>query len=286
MVVSPNDQCNFAVVPQVTIQAITDKNVSFAVRSTSLSGDSQESLLRTFTVPLSEVYTAPILGAPQAVEMKPGANGPLFLSREGWKARTPDGFGIFGAQEAVYKWPLCAGAPTRLLSQLAVVPRSIRVDGHLEGQTEFFDLELLGPDAAGAQDIDWNGAEYVELRLTEAGARRLHVPSQALTVKAWLTRIVIKGSPVIDPSVSGEVDILDSELADSMQRLTFAKPGAPVTLSLTQDGLGEFHVTPQIVAELSGGAGRTLSPGMRVLRPGQDHTKAWSSGTTGQHSPV
>jgi hypothetical protein len=210
----------------------------------------------------------------------------LFLSREGWKARTPDGFGIHGAQQAVFKWPLCAAAPSPLRSQLAVVPTSIRVDGHLEGQAEFFDLELLGPDAAGAQDLDWNGAEYIALRLTEAGARRLHVPSQALTVKAWPTRIVIKGSPAIDPSVSGEIDILDGELADSVQRLTFAKPGAPVTLSLTQDGLGEFHVTPQIVAELSGGAEPALPPSVTVARPGQDHAKAQPSDTTGRHSPV
>jgi hypothetical protein len=254
------DQCNFGVLSEVTIQEVTDTSVSFSARSASQSGGSDESLLRTFTVPLTEVYATPIVGAPVPVQMAPGAIGSLFLSREGWKATTPDGFGIYGADQAIFKWPLCAAAPARLLSQLAIVPTSISVHGHLQGETAFFDLELVGPEAAESQDIVWRGADYIELRLSEAGARRLHLqPGQpgVMTVKAWPTRIVVKGSPTIDPSVSGEVDILDSELADSMQHLAFATPGAPVTLSLTQDGLGAFHVTPHIVAELSNAVGRT-----------------------------
>jgi len=72
-------------------------------------------------------------------------------------------------------------------------------------------------------------------------------------------KIVIAGSPAIDQTVSGEVDILDSELADSVQRIVFANPGMTITLVLTEDGVDAFHVTPQAVVELSNDIGRTQS---------------------------
>src|SRR5512144_778748 len=100
------DQRSFGLVPQVKITAVDDKNVSFATRSASQSGDAEESLLRTFTVPLTEVYTTPIPGAPASVELQPGATGPLYLSSEGWRTTTPDGFGIYGANLISPKYPL------------------------------------------------------------------------------------------------------------------------------------------------------------------------------------
>lgn len=251
MVNNTGDERTFGLVPQVKIQAVDDKTVSFATRSASRSGDATESLLRTFTVPLSEVYTTPIPGAPTSVEMQPGAIGPLYLSGEGWKTTTPDGFGIHGADQAIIKYPVEAAIPSPPLTKLVVVPASIRIYGQLQGETEFFDIELLGPDADGAQDIIWNSADYIELGLTEGGARRLHVKSGSTTVKVWPIKILITGSPAIDRTVSGEIDILDSELADSVQRIAFAKPGLPIALALTQDGVDDFHVTPQVVAEQS-----------------------------------
>ncbi len=266
MVANTNGERSFGLVPQVKIQTVDDKTVSFATRSASQSCDARESLLRTFTVPLSEVYTAPIPGAPTAVAMQPGATGPLYLSRESWNTTTPDGFGIFGATHFDGKFPKEGAIPSAPLTKLTVVPTSIRIHGQLEGRTAFFEIDLLGPEAAESQDITWNSAEYLELRLTEAGARRLQVavlrppaPTTVTTVKVWPIKILIAGSPAIDQTVSGEVDILDSELADSVQQFAFAKQGAPIALLLTPDGVDAFHVTPEAVAEQSNDIGRTQS---------------------------
>lgn len=245
------DPCQFAIVQQVKIEGVTDTDVTFTTRSASRSGDPHECLRRTFTVPRTEVHEAPITGAPRPVEMKSGAMGPLFLSRTAWKTTTPDGFKIHGGERAVFKWPLCAAAPTRLLSKLTVVPTSVAIRGHLAGETDFLDIELLGPDAAGSQRIVWKGADHIDVRLTARGARRMGLKPRAMSVKLWPIWIAIKGAPAIDPAVVGEVDILNHEMADGAQELAFAKPGAPVTLSLTQDGVNAFHVTPQAIAELS-----------------------------------
>jgi hypothetical protein len=173
--------------------------------------------------------------------------GALYLSRRGWQTTSTDGFTIFDADKAVFKYPDCAGMATAICSKLSVVPSSIVVRGHLEGEVDIVELELLGADAAAAQHIVWNGGSYLALDLTEQGARRLQV--QSTTVSFWPTRIVVRGAPAIDPTVAGEVDLLNSELSDSAQHLVYAKHGAPITLSLTQDGFTAFHVTPQAVAE-------------------------------------
>jgi hypothetical protein len=67
----------------------------------------------------------------------------------------------------------------------------------------------------------------------------------------WPLRLTVKGSPVFDASVSGQVDVLDYEMAQVVQRISFEQQGGAVTLALTQDGITAFHVTPQIVAEMS-----------------------------------
>ncbi|HEX2691518.1 MAG TPA: hypothetical protein VHN14_33130 [Kofleriaceae bacterium] len=264
MVENSVTQRSFGLVPQVKIAALDDKNVSFSTRSASQSGDPRESLLRTFTVPATEVYTTPIPGAPAAVKMQAGAMGPLYLSGEGWKTATSDGFGIYGADQVPIKYPLEAAIPSAPLTKLTVIPTSIWIHGQLQGQgqgsTGFFDLELLGKDAQASQDIVWNSADYIELRLTEQGVRRLHLKSHATTVKVWPVKIVIKGSPTIDRAMVGEVDILDGEMADSAQRFAFAKHGSPITLSLTPDGVDAFHVTPQAVVEQSSDTGAALPP--------------------------
>ena len=252
MVDHTDTEGGFGLVPQVKIQAVDDRTVSFATRSAGPSGDANGALLKTFTVPLSEIYTAPIAGAPASVAMQPGATGPLYLSREGWNTSTPDGFKIFGGERAAIKFPDRAGIPTPPLTRLVVIPTSMIVRGQLQDETAFFDLELLGSDPAPSQDILWNGVDYIQLQLTPRGAERLRIRSGSTTVKVWPTRITVKGSPAIDSTVLGEADVLDVELADGAQHIVFAKPGAPVTLMLTQDGVDAFHVTPQAVEELSG----------------------------------
>ncbi len=82
--------------------------------------------------------------------------------------------------------------------------------------------------------------------------------AHAQTVKLWPTRIRVKGAPAIDPSVIGEVDVLDHEMAACNQRIALTRRGAPVTLRLTQDGVNAFHVTPQAVLEAS--SGESASP--------------------------
>jgi len=271
MVDNAVNQRKFGLVPQVKIQTVDGQNVSFSTRSASQSGDAKESLLRTFTVGRAEVYTDPIPGAPKSVEMKPGATGPLYLSREGWNT-TSDGYGIYGAELAAIKYPDEGAVPSPPLTKLTIVPTSIRVHGQLQGKTEFCDIELLGNDAAESQDIVWNSADYIELRLTEQGARRLQMKSHATKVKVWPIKVLIKGSSTIDRTAAGEVDILDSEKADSVQRFAFAKHGAPITLVLTQDGVGAFHVTPQAVAEQSNEVG--TMPGGGATRSHQHALRA------------
>lgn len=244
------DKCDFGVL-KVTIVAADRATVTFSTRSASRTGDPDECLLRVFTVPLSEVYTQPIAGAPEAVALVPGATGNLFLSSAGWQTTSSDGFAIYGRERVVLKWPACGAAPSRVLSELKVYPSRIVMHGHLEGESECFELDLLGPDADGAQELVWNGAALVELRLSQHGAARLHVKSRSTVVRVWPTRIIVHGSPEIDRAVSGEVDVLNTELAGEVQVLAFTRPGALIALSLTQDGVNAFHVTPQAVAEIA-----------------------------------
>lgn len=248
------EDCRYALVSHVTIKSVDHATVTFQVRSGSKSGNPDESLLRTFTVARSEVYSGPMTKLPEPqVGLTPGATGALYLTKEGTQTQSIDGFPIFDAERAVFKWPNCAGMATPIYSELPVVPSSIVLRGHLEGEVEIVELELLGHDATAAQHIAWTGASYIQLHLTERGARRLHVKSRSTTVEFWPTRIVVRGAPSIDLAVSGEVDLLDSELADSAQHIVFAKQGAPITLSLTEDGVTSFHVTPHAVAERAGG---------------------------------
>jgi hypothetical protein len=252
MVGSKSMECNFAIV-QVMIVSVDDRNVSFTTRGTGPSGGSDDNLRKTFIVARSEIYERKIDGAPAAVALTPGATGNLFLSRIGWQCMTDDGFRIFGSDHAIFKFPVCGALVSPIMTQMTVIPTSIIVRGHLPEQTTFYDIELVGPDAHDEQHIVWNGVDYVAIRLTARGARRMGVGAHAKTVELWPTRIRIKGSPAIDQAVLGEVDILDREMADCTQTFSFSKHGAAVTLRLTQDGVNAFHVTPQAVLEASSG---------------------------------
>lgn len=229
--------CNYAMVPQVTIESVNTQNVSFWTRSDSKTGDPSERLRRLFTVAVSEVWTASIPGAPTPVAMKSGISGPLYLSREGWQTTTSDGYHILGAgtDAVVFKYPAClASAPFQ--GDLVVVPSKLLVEGYPEGETELFQIDLLGPEAAEAQDLQWDGAEYLEIRLAADG--------DPVTVKVWPTQIVVTGSARSAPMISGDVDLLDGNFAAHAQHIEFAQRGTPISLVLTQNGFGAFHVVP------------------------------------------
>jgi hypothetical protein len=254
------DPCNTAAINQVKIESVNDSAVTFSTRSASHTGDPQECLLRSYTVSRSEVHTEPMQGMPPSVPLIKGKVGPLYLSRVGWNAVSADGYQLHGREHVQFKLPNCAAAAARLLTRLRVIPTSIVVRGHIQGTTEFFDLELCGDEAAPSQSIRWTGADFVDVRLTSQGARGRGLKPSATTVKIWPVSIRITGSPAIDQAVSGDVDILDLEMADTIQSLAYAKLGQPIELALTQDGVNAFHLTPQVVAELSVGARRAAAP--------------------------
>lgn len=257
--VGGGDPCQSAMIP-ATIQTINEAagTVSFATRSASRSGDPHERLLRTFTVPRAQIHDKPIKGAPAPVAMMPGATGNLFLSREGLQATSEDGFAIHEAGASPLKWPQCASAP-RWLSKLHVAPTSIAIRGHLKGESAFVDIDVLRAEAEDVQSIIWNSAAYVSLRLTARGARQVGLKPKAQTVELWPIWIKIKGSPAIDDSVSGEIDLLDPQMAEGEQRLVFNRRGALVVLWLTHTGYHAFHVTPELVAGLLGDGARVSS---------------------------
>jgi len=237
--------CTHAMVPQVTIESVDAQSVSFWTRSDSKTGDPNERLRRLFKVAVKEVWTAPIPGQPAPVAMKPGATGPLFLSRTGWQTTTPDGFHILGAgtDAVVFKLPECLAA-SPFQGDLQVIPSKLLVQGYPEGQTELVQIDLLGPDAAESQDLRWNGADYLEIRLAEDTANGSSAAGDGATVKVWPTQIVVSGTAQSAPTISGEVDLLDGNLAAHAQHIHFARRGTPISLILTQNGFGAFHVVP------------------------------------------
>jgi hypothetical protein len=238
-------QCTHAMVSQVTIESVNDQTVSFWTRSDSKTGDPNERLRRLFTVSVKEVWTAPIPGQPAPVEMKPGATGPLFLSRTGWQATTPDGFHILGAgtDAVAFKLPACLAAGP-FQGDLTVIPSKLLVQGYLEGKQELVQIDLLGPDAAESQDLQWHGSEYVEIRMAEQAANGSSAVGHDGTVKVWPTQIIVSGSARSAPATRGEVDLLDGNLAAHGQHIQFARRGLPISLVLTQNGFGAFHVVP------------------------------------------
>lgn len=232
----------YAIVSMVTIEHVDDKNVGFRTRCASKSGDPDDHPLKTFTCARTEVWTAAIDRAPVPVPLVVGETGHLYLSREGWKTKSADGYLIYGAGTdlPVFKYPNSAAAP-RMVSELVVIPSRIVVHGWLAGR--LIEIDLVGMDAAQTQDITWRGVDDIEVRLTERGAQRL-LGHSAASVRVWPTRIIVAGVPDIDPSMSGEVDILNGELAGLVQRVAFARQGSPITVSLTPDGRAAFHVVP------------------------------------------
>lgn len=275
-----DDPCISASIKQVKIESVDDTNVTFSTRSASGTGDPHECLRRTFTVPRTEVYMTPVKGAPPQVELKKGKIGSLYLTRAGWETKSTDGFQLHGKQEALFKLPNCAAAMQRLLTNLSVVPTSIIVRGHLEDDTEFFDIDLLGPDATGPQTILWNSADYLDVRLSSRGARRVRLKSRSTTAKIWPISIRIKGSPAIDLAVSGEVDLLNIEMAEGEQELKYTKPGTPIKVVLTQVGVAAFHVTPQAVAELTGEVAHAAVPCHGCAQQALDRTGKRATGVT------
>lgn len=239
--------CSHAMIAQVTIDSVDSQNVSFWTRSDSKTGDPNERLRRLFTVAVSEVWTAAIPGQPTPVAMQAGASGPLYLSKTGWQTTTPDGYHIFGITSADFKFPSCLAAGS-YQDNLTVIPSELVVTGYREGQggqSEPFQIDLLGPEAAESQDIRWDGAEYLEIRLAANGSQAAPAPGTVNgTIKVWPTRIMVTGSAKSAPKLAGQVDLLDSELAGHAQHIQFDRRGTEISLVLTQDGFGAFHVVP------------------------------------------
>lgn len=245
------DDGEYAALSQVRIETVTAHTVTFATRSGSVTGDRDEQLRRVFSVPLSEILTTPIFHAPSPVALVPGAIGTLFLSRTGWLTKSADGFGIHGADRAVFNWPHGTLSSMRYLTRLAIVPSSVIVRGHLSHDPTFYDVELLGEDALAEQDIRWNAAEPLVIRLSLRGARRLRIPTRTTTVELWPTSLLITGSPAFDPSASGLFDLLDDRLAGVTQRFSLDGSGAPISLKLPRDGVSAFHTAPEATVHKS-----------------------------------
>src|SRR5882757_3523598 len=73
---------DFALVQQVEIEAVDGQTVTYSTRATPVGGSktADDQLRKTFVSPITEVWTAPIPGAPPPVAMVPGAIGNLYLS--------------------------------------------------------------------------------------------------------------------------------------------------------------------------------------------------------------
>jgi hypothetical protein len=138
----------------------------------------------------------------------------------------------------VFKLPECLAA-SPFQGDLQVVPSKLLVHGYPEGQTELIEIDLLGPDAAESQDLRWNGADYLEIQLAEPAA-----DGATAAIKLWPTQILVSGSAQSALTPPGEVDLLDGTLAAHAQHIQFARRGMPISLILTQNGFGAFHVVP------------------------------------------
>lgn len=237
-------ECVVGQVAQVTIATVDNQAVSFWTRSASKSGDPAECLRRLFSVARSQLWTDVISGQPAAVALTPGASGPLYLTEDGWKVTSADGFRIYGADTSanVLKLPSCLGV-TEEKQTLTVIPSKVVVQGYPSGQQTLVEIDLLGPEAAESQDIEWLGAEPLAIRIAPSAAHAHAVDAKGM-LSLWPTRIVVTGCAKSAPLTPGHVDLLDGELADVAQRLTFHKPVGELSLVLTQDGFGAFHVIP------------------------------------------
>lgn len=246
--------CRYAIVEQVMIDRVEEDKVGFFTRADGEGDDDR--LRRHFTAKLVDILADAPDQAPPAVELRAGAVGNLYLSKEGWKIRSDDQERrpIYGAERpgfVTFKWPQCAAAPLRFISNLRVIAERIVVRGVAAGTPgRVVEIDLFGPDAAVTQRIDWNGAQDLAIQLTDRGATQLGLPR---SVTLWPTRIVVSGRPASNPSVSGQVDLLDGALAAIAQTIAWSDRPTELLVRLTQAGFARFHVVPNAIRQISRG---------------------------------
>jgi hypothetical protein len=242
---------------EVTITDVSADIVTFVTRSAG-PGEVQR-LLRRFTCRRSVdgvpqiLLELPAEAPPHITRLERMETGRLCLHRDVWTT-TSDGFQIYGAgtHAIVFKYPQCL--PELIpISTLRVDATSIRVTGFvaaIEGQQV---IELLGPDCAASQTIDWTGAGNVSIALSPQGVRRFNLPASTTSVEVWPTLMVVAGKPAADPEVDGDADILHAEHAAGLQKLHIQGPTPRVSLELTPRGFAEFHVVPGELQDIADG---------------------------------
>lgn len=238
------EPCLYATVKMVRVDGVTDTQITFSSRS---SADNYES----FTVGLDQLLVDPPTDAPTPVALTPGAIGYLYLSRDGWTTKSASGAALYKAGDlnyVLFKWPLCR--PYRLLAYLQVKPTKIVVEGTNLATGAPIAIDVLGVDAAPAQDLDWSAAAPIVVKLSGAAAAA-NGGQDFLMI--WPKRIVVEGASLQKPHISASLDVLDVMFGDFTQHLTWSEPGAPIDLKLSTTGFGRFKVTPQPIVYLARG---------------------------------
>lgn len=239
----------------VTITNVVADDITFRTRS----DDSTDQETRAFTCKRSQILPSATQSLPadapaHITQVQQGASGLLCLHRDAWQT-TSGGHRIYGAgsTNVIFKYPNCFDVASRFLATLQVVPTRIFVTGFVTGIDGLQGIELLGSDCGDAQTIDWNGARNVSIQLSAEGAERFALPASTTTIDVWPTSMLVAGSPTAAPEVSGKADILIGELAAGRQTLQFQRAAPRVSLELSQDGFGRFHVVPDVVRDIAEG---------------------------------
>jgi hypothetical protein len=236
--------CPYAIVQQVSITSFQGTQIKFQTRT-------QKNALAEYTASTDQVLASPPTGAPTPVPWTPGAVGNLYLNRTAWDAAeaNPNGglyaYNIPGA--VLFKYPQCA--PFRGIEPLDVVPTSIEVT---DAGGKVYDL--LGPDVAPTQQIAWNAATNIGIKLKTGEVKQI-----------WPVKITVSGSPKAFPNIrgGGPVDILDIEHGDFLQTLSWQNPKDPVTLRLNERGFEAFKIVQSAIHQFAAGANVTY-PGALV----------------------
>lgn len=237
-------QCLYATVKMVRIDNVTNEDLTFSTRS---SADDYQS----FTVSLDHVLFAPPTDSLEPAALEPGAIGPLYLSRGGWQVTGNRGGALYKAGDdnyVLFKYPICK--PWRLLAYLRVTPTKITVKGVDLATTLPVVIDVLGADAAPAQDLDWTAAAPIVVRLSNAGAA---ANGGRDLVMVWPQQIIVEGASIKKPNSRAKVDVLDVANGDFVQRLKWSERGAPIDLRLSSTGFGLFKVTPAPIVQYASG---------------------------------
>lgn len=271
----------------VEIIDVTNERITFQTdaRLTSATDQSPPSHRRidgTFSCHPSEIWTVPKdwppekrpVPAPGLEDIRPGARGLLYLCKaallapgtsalgacvvRGWypvppapAPHAPASVGpparpLSDEQVLLFKWPDCQPLdPTNLLR---LQPTRIVVEGVTaagkSGKVDLLDAALAEP----AQDLDWNGASRISLRLTPAGLERFAHPPAAAPLAIWPVAIEVSGRSALGHGFSGRVDLRNQIFAGRAQRLQWS--GAePISIRLTDSGFVLFGVLPEDIED-------------------------------------